>query len=209
MQRAALRNIAAATSAARWQAQIAIDLPDGKESTMKVRSLRPIAVAALVAASLGAACAHAEGLYVGAGLGFPDYRDSVNGIGGSGSGTSGKLLGGFQYSPNFALELGVAGLAHIDNGSGSVNGHAVYLDAVGIAPLSDRWSLLGRIGLADVSLNTSAGDDSGTGLKVGLGAQYSLSREVALRAEWERYQPSVFGTSPNIDQYTFGVRVGF
>ena len=60
-----------------------------------------------------------------------------------------------------------------------------------------------------VNLDTSNGDSRGNGLKLGLGAQYSLTSNVALRGEWERYHPSAFGNKPNIDQYTVGVRVGF
>lgn len=77
---------------------------------MKFRTPKSVFVAALLGASLGATCAHAEGLYVGGSLGAPRYGDSVNGISGSGNGLSGKLFGGYQLTPNFALEAGVADL---------------------------------------------------------------------------------------------------
>ena len=157
----------------------------------------------------GRIAAPIDAVYGGASLGTPRYEDSVNGVTGHGSDISGKLCGGYQFTPNFALEAGVAGLGHIDNATGRARGHGEYLDAVGIAPLNDKWSLLGRIGVAHVSLNTTNGDDSGNGLKLGLGAQYALTPKVALRAEWERYQPRTFGTRPDIDQYTVGIRVGF
>ena len=63
--------------------------------------------------------------------------------------------------------------------------------------------------MAQVNLNTSFGDDSGNGLKVGLGAQYALTDKVSIRGEWERYQANVFGDKPNVDQYTVGLKVGF
>jgi OmpA-OmpF porin, OOP family len=176
---------------------------------MKFRRLRPLVAAAVAAVSLGAVSAQAEGLYVGASLGSPHYPDSVNGIAGSGSGLSGKVFGGYQLTPNFALEVGAADLGHIDNSNGRVDGRSVFLDAIGIAPLTDKWSLLGRLGVAHVNLDTSAGDGSGSGLNVGLGAQYALTSSIGLRGEWERYRPSVFGDKPNVDQVSFGVRVGF
>ncbi len=165
-----------------------------------------------LAAVLAAGClclpAQAAGPYAGASLGVPHFGDGgVNGITDNGSGVSGKLFGGYQFTPNFALEAGLADLGRIE--SGSARSHGEYLDAVGILPLGDAWSLLGRLGVAHAALKTSAGDDSGNGLKLGLGAQYALSGNLALRAEWERYRPKVFGTRTNVDQYLVGVRFGF
>jgi OOP family OmpA-OmpF porin len=169
-------------------------------------------LAAGLATSAALLClpAHAEGLYVGANLGVPHFGDSgINGIAGSGSGASGKVYLGYQFIPYFGLEAGGTDLGRISNGNGSVNGHGEYLDAVGTLPLGNAWSLFGSLGVAHVSLTTSRGDSSGDGLKLGAGTDYALSSHLSLRAEWERYRPDTFGTKPNLDQYTLGVRYGF
>ncbi len=176
---------------------------------MTSRNFKPVAGAILLVGSLSAFSAHADGLYAGGGLGTPHYPDSVNGIDANGTSLSGKLFAGYQVTPNFALEAGVADLGRVSNGTGRVDGRSEYLDAVGIAPLSDKWSLLGSVGVAHINLDTTGGDASDNGLKLGLGAQYALTSNVSLRGQVERYQPKVFGEKPNIDQYTFGVRVGF
>ena len=176
---------------------------------MKVRSYKPLLAGALIAASLGSFAATTQGPYAGASLGVTQYPDSINGITGDGSPVVGKVFGGYQFTPNFALEAGAASLGSVSSASGDMDGHSVFLDAVGILPLNDKWSLLGRVGWAQVNLNTSLGDDSGTGLKVGLGAQYFLTNTVAVRGEGERYQTSVFGDKPNIDQYTIGLKMAF
>ena len=176
---------------------------------MNVRKLKPVVAAALVAASLVTVTAHAEGLYVGGSIGTPHFGDGVNGVSGDGSGVSGKVFGGYQLTPNFAVEGGIATLGRINNANGTVNGHAVFADAVGLLPLGANFSLLGSVGLAHVSLNTSNGDDKGVGLKLGLGAEYALSRSISLRGEYENYRPAEFGGHPSIGQYTLGVRVGF
>ncbi|HSW07340.1 outer membrane beta-barrel protein [Aquabacterium sp.] len=175
---------------------------------MTIRT-RQAAAGLIALAGLAALPAHAEGLYAGGALGTPRYPDAVNGISGNGSGLSGKLFGGYQFTPNLSLETGFAGLGHIDDGSGRVSGRAAYLDLLGTLPLNDKWSALGRLGVAHVKLDSSTGDSSGSGPKLGLGLQYALTTNVALRGEWERYHPSVFGEKPNIDQYTLGFRVGF
>jgi OOP family OmpA-OmpF porin len=176
---------------------------------MNLRKLHPLLAAALLGAGLAASSAHAEGLYFGGSVGTPHFGDGVNGVSGDGSGVSGKLFGGYQLNPNFAIEGGLASLGHISNATGTVNGHAVHLDAVGLLPLGANFSLLGSVGVAHVSLNTSNGDDKGVGLKLGLGAEYALSRNVSLRGEYENYRAPEFGARPTVGQYTFGLRVGF
>jgi OOP family OmpA-OmpF porin len=181
-----------------------------RESDMNSRHLKPVVVAAIAAASsLLTVLAHADGIYVGGALGAPHFGDTVNGVEGGSSGVSGKVFGGYQLNPNFALEAGVAQLGRISNGSGSIKSHGEYLDAVGLLPLGGNFSLLGSAGLAHVNLNTSNGDSDGFGLKLGLGGEYALSQRVSLRGEYERYQPSAFGSHPVVGQFTFGVRVGF
>jgi OOP family OmpA-OmpF porin len=158
----------------------------------------------------GFAAAHAEGLYVGGALGTPDYHSTINGIGGDGSGVGGKIFGGYQLTPNFALEGGYFDLGHIDDGAGKVTTRGVYLDAVGTLPLASQWSLLGSAGLAQGRLKTTFGDDSSPALKLGLGVQYDLSKQVALRAQYERYHfTSAFDDKANIGAATVGIKVGF
>lgn len=180
-----------------------------KDAIMKIPKLGVVAATVLVVANLGALPAHAEGLYAGGSLGGTNYPNDVNGIDGGSSDISGKLFGGYQFTPNFALEAGATELGRFRAHGDRVDGHALFLDAVGILPLDDKWSLLGRVGLAHADLDTSSGDGKGSGIKVGLGAQYALSHNVALRAEWERYHPSLFEQHPDIDQYTVGLRIGF
>jgi len=176
---------------------------------MNIRKLEAIVAAAVAATGLVALPAHAEGPYVGGSLGVPHFSDGVNGVDGGSSGVSGKVFGGYQLTPNFAVEAGVAELGRISDGSGKIRSHGEYLDAVGLMPLGANFSLLGSVGLAHANLNTSNGDDSGYGVKLGVGGEYDLSHNVSLRAEYEHYRPNVFGDHATIGQYTFGVRVGF
>ncbi|MGS0754620.1 hypothetical protein ACVBEH_07810 [Roseateles sp. GG27B] len=121
---------------------------------MKLSTIKPVLTAAILAASLGALPAHAENLYVGAALGVPHFgagANGINGVTGQGSGVSSKLYGGYQVTPNFALEAGVADLGHINNGVGSVSSQGTFLDAVGLRPLNNKWSLLGSLGVAHVN----------------------------------------------------------
>jgi OOP family OmpA-OmpF porin len=180
-----------------------------KDNNMFSRKLKPLA-ATLLLVGLASAGAHAEGLYGGGAIGTQNYPGSINGNPVSnGAAVSGKIFGGYQVNPNFAVEAGVAELGNADSGSGHVDGSATFVDAVGIVPINAQWSALGRLGVAHTQVTTPTGNDGGNGYKVGLGAEYALSKTVALRGEWERYELVGFGSRPTTDQFTVGVKVGF
>lgn len=169
---------------------------------------RLVLAAALLMGTLGAA--QAEGFYAGANLGAPDWRSGVNGVDDNSHGVTGKLYGGYQITPNIAVEGGYQALGHIDDGVGEARGHGVFVDAVGSLPVAPQWSLIGRAGVAHGDINTSYGDDTSSGVRLGVGAQYDITPTVALRGEYERnHFTNVFDDKLNVDQYTVGVKVGF
>ncbi len=46
-------------------------------------------------------------------------------------------------------------------------------------------------------------------MKLGLGAEYALNKDVALRGEYESYRVAAFDSHSNVGQYSLGVRVNF
>ncbi|GAB3468685.1 outer membrane beta-barrel protein [Polaromonas eurypsychrophila] len=124
------------------------------------------------------------------------------------SGTGYKLFGGYQLNRNFAVEggyfdLGKSSYTYSTFPVGTFNGETrvrgLNLDLVGMLPVSDRFSVFGRIGAAyaqsranltstgAVPVNTNSRRND-TNVKVGLGMQYALTEALALRAELERYR---------------------
>ncbi len=171
-------------------------------------TLKSSLIAIALMAGLGAA--QAEGMYGGASLGSPDYRNSVNGIDGKGSGVGAKLYGGYEINPHLAVEAGVFDLGHIDEPAGKVKTYGAFVDAVGSYEFAPKWSLLGRIGAVHAKLDTSAGDDSSPALKLGAGLQYALSPNMQLRAEYEHYRfTNAFDAKPDVGEYTVGLKLGF
>ncbi|MDP2447939.1 MAG: outer membrane beta-barrel protein [Polaromonas sp.] len=130
------------------------------------------------------------------------------------SGTGYKLFGGYQLNRNFAVEGGYFDLGKssytvnanrvTDNAAGTFNGETrvrgLNLDLVGMLPVSDRFSVFGRVGAAyaqsrasfnstgAVPVNTSNTRRNDTNLKVGLGMQYAITEALAVRGELERYR---------------------
>jgi len=175
-----------------------------------------IVLAAAAAAALPAFAAD-NGAYVGLSAGKADWKaDSVNGVTGDSSGTAGKVFAGYQFNKNLGLELGYADLGKFGGaGTGSARAHATSLDAVGMLPIGDSaFSAIGRVGVANTRTRTTSvlgvdDSSSGTDVKAGLGVQYNLSKNAALRAEWERYRMKQFGEKNNADLATVGFVWGF
>ncbi len=125
------------------------------------------------------------------------------------SGTGYKLFGGYQLNRNFAVEGGYFDLgkssytfntAPVGTFNGETRVRGLNLDLVGMLPVSDRFSVFGRIGAAyaqsrasfnstgNVPVNTSNPRRNDTNVKVGLGMQYAITEALAVRAELERYR---------------------
>ena len=168
------------------------------------------ALAALVLAG-AAGAARAEGFYAGGSVGGQDWNSSVNGVRGDSRGVSGKLFGGYELSPHFAVEAGAMHLGRMRDAVGAqASGAGVYLDGVGRYELAPQWSVLGRFGVTHARFSTSRGDDSGNGLKVGAGLQYDQNSKVALLGEYEYYQFSnAFDSRVRVGQFTAGIKVAF
>ena len=138
-----------------------------------------------------------------------------------------KLFGGYQFNRNFAIEggyfnLGKFGFVATTVPAGTLNGEAKFqglnLDAVGILPITDRFSAFGRAGLAYARTRDSF---SGTGAvivanpnprandtnyKLGLGLEYALTQALGLRAEAERYRVNdAVGNKGDVDLFSVGL----
>jgi OOP family OmpA-OmpF porin len=171
-----------------------------------------IVLATCTAAALPALAAD-NGGYVGLSAGKADWKaSSINGVTGDSSGTAGKVFGGYQFNKNLAVELGYADLGKFGgSGTGSARAHSTSVDAVGTFPLGDTaFSALGRVGVANTRTRTTSAlgaesSDRGTDLHAGLGLQYDLSKNAAIRGEWERYRVKSFGEKNNTDLGTVGV----
>lgn len=201
-----------------------------------------------VLAMTAPAAAQDRGFYLGIGAGQArvdvetgSFDDDIRGLGFATSSTSAdetdfawKLFGGYQFNRHFALELGRADLGefgfHTDTTGpagrlgGEIKADAWFLDGVGMVPLNDRFSLLGRVGITrwDLDLRgrgtingaplSVGADDDGVGWKLGLGAEYSFNRQFSARLEWERYNDVGDKDNPgkdDVDVFGLTLRVRF
>ena len=211
---------------------------------MNIKAILVLATAAL------ASSAYAEDLYVVGSVGQSKFHGANEQtydatLSNSGSvvqssnlkdtDTGFKLLLGHQFSPNFALEGGYVNLgkskfnAALNDGNASANlkSYGGVLDAVGILPLSNEFSVFGKGGLyvGKTSLNVSnssaasasafSGTDSSwkTSLNYGAGVSYALNKNVSLRGEYERFSrvgdDASTGGKANVDLLSVGIAAKF
>ena len=129
------------------------------------------------------------------GLGNPSKDDTDTGF---------KIGGGYAFNRNFAVEA-----AYVDLGKATASGtfagsnasvtfkaSGLVVAAVGMVPLSQQFSLLGRLGLinatvkVDASLGNASASDKSTDMKTtfGVGVAYSFTQQFAVRADYDIYQ---------------------
>jgi OOP family OmpA-OmpF porin len=143
--------------------------------------------------------------YVGIGIGQSKAKGACDGVSGAGitcdeTDTAGKILGGYQFSRNFALELGYADLCQAKatfsgSGSATIGTKGFELTGIGMLPIGDRFSVLAKAGLFHWNVDAKDGTGlvgsasaSGTDLTFGFGVKFDFTKDFAIRGEWQRYK---------------------
>lgn len=150
--------------------------------------------------------------YFGAGAGQSQFQntDSANSLARTGQAGAGqvqdtdnawKAFLGYRFNRNFAVEAGYTDLGQVQaqNAGTVATGTAKGWggDAVGILPIARGVNLFAKVGAfrwtADATTSNAgivqtSSNASGTSAKFGAGADFRLSRNFGIRAEYERYK---------------------
>jgi OOP family OmpA-OmpF porin len=132
---------------------------------------------------------------------------TINAISEDHKGFGGKLIAGKQINQNLAVEFAYFDLGKFDYSATTSNGGTLSrhtgvrggsLDLIGMLPLSQRFSIYGRVGGTYAMVRDQIGGNrayAGEELsnkkfnaKAGVGLEYKLSEALALRGEVERYR---------------------
>jgi len=159
-----------------------------------------VASAMLVA---GPAFAQDQGWYAGLHLGQAQAKDACDGVSGPGiscddKDTMFRILGGYQFNKNLAVELGYNDLGEVSaSGAFSASIEATVWEAVAVGswPFTPQFSAYGKLGLyrgeTDFSTNNPAfGSESetNTDLTYGIGVRWDFTKNVGVRAEYQIYK---------------------
>ncbi len=171
----------------------------------------PIGAILLTLSISGTALAQ-NGFYAGASIGQATI-DGCSGVNNcDDDDTAWKIFGGWELNPNIAFEAAYADFGEI---SGSIGGSSVRteadgwsLSAKGILPLNEKFDVFGKLGMiiwdVDGGGAASRGDDDGTDLMFGLGAQYMFNDQYGIVGEWEWYD-----IDDDIDLFSIGALIKF
>lgn len=138
-----------------------------------------------------------------------------------------KAFIGVPLSPNWAIEagyfdLGRFGLDAVTVPAGTVTGttriQGLNLDLVGTLPITERLSLLGRVGAAYAETKGSVSGTGASGVsalssnkrdthyKYGFGTEYAFTPALTMRLEGERYHVNdAMGQRANVDLISVGL----
>jgi OmpA-OmpF porin, OOP family len=109
-----------------------------------------------------------------------------------------KILGGYRFSKHFAVEFGYTDLGEVTGTVGASNvaieSTAFELVAVGFLPFADKFSAYGKVGMyrgdTEATVTGPLGgsvSESNTGLTFAVGVQWDFTKNLAARAEWQKY----------------------
>ena len=125
--------------------------------------------------------------------------------------TSFKLLGGYQFTPNWGLELQYADLGRFGYsacngavcGSGSASARQWSMAAVGTLPLANNYYLMAKLGatrnevrgggFCAGALCASGADGSRSDLLTGVGIGYNFTPRLSMRVEYENFGKLIAG----------------
>lgn len=137
-----------------------------------------------------------------------------------------KLFGGYQFNKYFALESGYFDLGEFGFTAttvppgplvGEIKIKGLNFDTVGRLPITDRFSVFGRVGVNYAEARTSFTSGGGiiapanrnkraANVKYGLGLQYDFTDSLGLRAEMERYRiDDAIGNMGDVDLISVGL----
>lgn len=161
-----------------------------------------------------------RGFWGHAGVSFGQSRLDIPCPGGFGCDDQDQFLkayAGGRFNNAVGLEVGVMNFGKFSAGGGEIDGWGADAALVAGFPIGANSSVFGKLGVVYARMEVAgpgfpagvAGKERGFGLRYGLGAQVGLTKEWALRADWDRYRVPLPGDHEDLDALTLGVQYTF
>ncbi len=118
--------------------------------------------------------------YLGAKTGI--IKNSFHSLSGNSSAYS--LIGGYLVGPDFALELGYSNLGALES---VIEFAALEFSAVAFFPITARFALVGKMGIAKTTESAFGEKLSRLGPTYGIGGKTDITQSLSLRLGWDHY----------------------
>lgn len=128
------------------------------------------------------------------------------------------LFAGYALNPNVAFEAQIRRFGSWDVEGIDVSANSLSVSMIGKAPMSDAFALFARVGMARNSIDVTEGGFSASAHEnkalIGVGGEYALSKNSALRVEFVNYGNNKIGSGADqiaikIQQYNVAFRYAF
>lgn len=186
-----------------------------------------LAFAGLLAGVSASAQTSTSQMYVGATVGQAKWNDDCKGTTSCDTTSNAyKLVGGYNVDKNFALEASYFSLGKISATvkSGSVTGYAdgkaTGFELAGVVKhnFTDEFGGFAKMGLARVSATANANvpgvlsetqDTTSTQPVFGLGLTYNMTKELAVRTEFESRRVKLGSDKDRVNNFSVGMQYSF
>jgi OOP family OmpA-OmpF porin len=127
-------------------------------------------------------------VYFGLDAGKSKFTDACNGIPGcDNKDTQFGAFVGYRLNPNFAIEGGYHDLGKASAPGADYKANALEADVLASWPVANRFSVYGKLGAVRGQAKAQGFTENNTELTFGVGAQFDVTRNLGVRAEWQRY----------------------
>jgi OmpA-OmpF porin, OOP family len=164
---------------------------------------------------------HERGFWGHAGISFGQSKlDDVTcspGFGCDDKDQAFKLYGGGRFNNIFGLEVGAMNFGKFSANGGETDGWGADAALLAGIPIGANSAIFGKLGViyartevsADPATGANTGKERGFGGRWGVGGQLGLTKEWALRADFDRYRIPLPGSHEDLETLMLGVQYTF
>lgn len=127
-----------------------------------------------------------------------------------------RLFAGTRFNRYLGVELGALNLGKYDRGGGETDGWGADIAATAGLPLGDKARVFGKLGaiysrteVGGTAPGLQTGKERDWGVRYGIGGQFDLTPNWALRADWDRYDIALPGRNEDLDMFMLGAQYSF
>lgn len=157
--------------------------------------------------------------YIGLNLGRSDFKSGCGVLGQpcDRKDTMGHVYLGGYFKPNVGAEIGYFDMGDATRGGGRTSVEGINISLVGRVPLTQSFSLYGKLGptygrtrvSSTAGSGIGAGSENGWGVGYALGVSWDMSRSWSTVLEWQRQSVPFPVGRGTVDATSLGIRYNF